>query len=98
MPDIKERRYTGRSWTYRMSIAGTLVSDAVAFGRDQFPYVTVEAVLPVGEQRARVRQRHELRLDRPQPGLPDYSDFISRGGARAQVSASSAASTSASVL
>ena len=33
--DVKERRYTGRSWTYRMSIAGTLVSDAVAFGRDQ---------------------------------------------------------------
>ena len=33
--DVSERRYTGRSWTYRMSIAGTLVSDAVAFGRDQ---------------------------------------------------------------
>ena len=33
--DVSERRYTGRSWTYRMSIAGTLVSDAVAYGRDQ---------------------------------------------------------------
>ena len=33
--DVKERRYTGRSWTYRMSIAGTLVSDAVAYGSDQ---------------------------------------------------------------
>ena len=42
----------------------------------KFPYVTVEAVLPLGRDRARVRQRHELRLDRPQPGLPDYSDFI----------------------
>jgi hypothetical protein len=33
--DVSERRYTGRSWTYRMSIAGTLVSDAVAYRRDQ---------------------------------------------------------------
>lgn len=33
--DVKDRRYTGRTWTYRMSVAGTLVSDAVAYGRDQ---------------------------------------------------------------
>ena len=33
--DVKDRRYTGRSWIYRMSIAGTLVSDAVAYGNDQ---------------------------------------------------------------
>ena len=33
--DVRERRYTGRSWTYRMSTAGMLVSDATAFGRDQ---------------------------------------------------------------
>ena len=33
--DVAERRYTGRNWIYRMSIPGTLVSDAVAYGRDQ---------------------------------------------------------------
>jgi glycerophosphoryl diester phosphodiesterase len=33
--DVSQRRYTGRSWIYRMSVDGTLVSDAVAFGRDQ---------------------------------------------------------------
>jgi hypothetical protein len=33
--DVKERRYTGRNWIYRMSIPGTLVSDAVAYGNDQ---------------------------------------------------------------
>ena len=33
--DIKERRYTGRTWTYRMSIPTTFVSDAVAYGKDQ---------------------------------------------------------------
>ena len=33
--DVVERRYTGRNWIYRMSIPGTLVSDAVAYGRDQ---------------------------------------------------------------
>ena len=33
--DVSERRYTGRNWIYRMSIPGTLVSDAVAYGRDQ---------------------------------------------------------------
>jgi glycerophosphoryl diester phosphodiesterase len=33
--DIKDRRYTGRSWTYRMTEPSTFVSDAVAFGRDQ---------------------------------------------------------------
>jgi hypothetical protein len=33
--DVSERRYTGRNWIYRMSIPGTLVSDAVAYGNDQ---------------------------------------------------------------
>ena len=33
--DVRERRFTGRRWTYRMSGPGTLVSDAVAYGRDE---------------------------------------------------------------
>jgi hypothetical protein len=33
--DLKDRRYTGRSWIYRMTEQSTFVSDAVAFGRDQ---------------------------------------------------------------
>jgi hypothetical protein len=33
--DVRERRYTGRRWTYRMSRPGTLVSDATALGRDR---------------------------------------------------------------
>jgi hypothetical protein len=33
--DVSERRYTGRNWIYRMSIPGTLVSDAVAYSKDQ---------------------------------------------------------------
>ena len=33
--DVRERRYTGRRWTYRMSRPGTLVSDAVALDRDR---------------------------------------------------------------
>ena len=33
--DVRERRFTGRQWTYRMSIAGTLVSDATALGHDR---------------------------------------------------------------
>lgn len=33
--DVRERRFTGRRWTYRMSRAGTLVSDATALGRDR---------------------------------------------------------------
>jgi hypothetical protein len=33
--DVAQRRYTGRNWTYRMSIPGTLVSDAVAYSREQ---------------------------------------------------------------
>ena len=129
--DVKDRRYTGRNWTYRMSIPATFVSDAVAFGGDQlivterdngqgpaarleegvrhrragrqartwqardrrparlkdkdgisltgarpgdfglgnpfkFPYQTVEAVLPLSATSC-VRQRHQLRLDRPEP-------------------------------
>ena len=39
------------------------------------PYVTIEAVLPLRRSRGH-RQRHELRLDRRNPALPDYSDFI----------------------
>jgi hypothetical protein len=33
--DVRERRFTGRKWTYRMSIGGTLVSDATALGHDK---------------------------------------------------------------
>jgi glycerophosphoryl diester phosphodiesterase len=33
--DVRDRRFTGRRWTYRMSRPGTLVSDAVAYGRDR---------------------------------------------------------------
>ena len=33
--DVKERRYTGRRWIYRLTQPGLFVSDAVAFGRDQ---------------------------------------------------------------
>lgn len=33
--DVKDRRYTGRTWNYRMGTTGLFVSDAVAFGRDQ---------------------------------------------------------------
>jgi glycerophosphoryl diester phosphodiesterase len=33
--DVSERRYTGRTWNYRMTQTGLFVSDAVAFGRDQ---------------------------------------------------------------
>jgi hypothetical protein len=33
--DLKDRRYTGRNWIYRMTQPNTFVSDAVAFGRDQ---------------------------------------------------------------
>ena len=32
--DTKERRYTGRTWIYRMTQAGLSVSDAVAYGRE----------------------------------------------------------------
>jgi hypothetical protein len=33
--DVRERRFTGRKWTYRMSTGGTLVSDATALGDDK---------------------------------------------------------------
>jgi hypothetical protein len=33
--DVRERRYTGKRWTYRMSRPDTLVSDAVALDRDR---------------------------------------------------------------
>ena len=32
--DLRERRYTGRTWTYRLTQPGLFVSDAVAYGRD----------------------------------------------------------------
>ena len=32
--DVRDRRFTGRRWTYTMSRPGTLVSDAVALDRD----------------------------------------------------------------
>jgi hypothetical protein len=44
--DVSERRYTGRNWIYRMSIPGTLVSDAVAYGKDQLMSTTPEEYLP----------------------------------------------------
>ena len=111
--DVKDRRYTGRSWIYRMSIAGTLVSDAVAYSRDQLilterdngegpdavwkkapaarqrqgrdlrepdpprrlrPRQPVQVPVPdrrgraaFVRERTRVRQRHQFRVDRPQP-------------------------------
>ena len=138
--DVRERRFTGRRWTYRMSVAGTLVSDATALGDDRlivlerdnnqgpaaawkraftipvpgrhealekkqvvdllalrdphlislparpgdfglgdpfsFPYVTVEAVLPLsGDELAIVNDTNFGSTGR-NPGLPDYSDFI----------------------
>jgi hypothetical protein len=33
--DVRERRFTGRTWTYRMSRTGTLVSDATALDGDR---------------------------------------------------------------
>ena len=33
--DVRERRFSGRRWTYRMSTGGTLVSDATALGHDR---------------------------------------------------------------
>jgi hypothetical protein len=33
--DVRERRFTGKQWTYRMSRPGTLVSDATALDRDR---------------------------------------------------------------
>jgi hypothetical protein len=138
--DVRERRFTGRRWTYRMSREGTLVSDAVAYDgkhlivlerdnfegpeadwkraftidvpgrreviekeqivdllaiRDpheislparpgdfglgdpfEFPYVTVEAVLPVrGDELAFVNDTNFGSTGRNDT-LPDYSDFI----------------------
>jgi hypothetical protein len=138
--DVRERRFTGRTWTYRMSRENTLVSDAVAYGRrhlivlerdneqgpaaawkrafltdvpgrsavigkDQivdllnirdpheislparpgdfglgdpfeFPYQTVESVLPVEEDvLAFVNDTNFGSMGR-NPALPDYSDFI----------------------
>ena len=49
----------------------------------KMPYQTIEAVLPVGGERARDRQRHELRLDGPQPVAAGLQRLHPRAGARA---------------
>ena len=49
----------------------------------RMPYQTIEAVLPVGGERARDRQRHELRLDGPQPVAAGLQRLHPRAGARA---------------
>jgi hypothetical protein len=138
--DVRERRFTGRRWTYRMSRTGTLVSDAVAYDsnnlivlerdnfegpaadwkrafmidvpgrreviekeqivdllniRDpheislparpgdfglgdpfEFPYVTVEAVLPVGGDELAFVNDTNFGSNGRNPILDDYSDFI----------------------
>ncbi|MDP9133817.1 MAG: esterase-like activity of phytase family protein [Actinomycetota bacterium] len=138
--DVRARRFTGRMWTYRMSRADTLVSDATVLdrkhlivlerdnnqgpaaqwkraflthtpGRDavldkeqivdllalrdrnlislparpgdfglgdpfSFPYVTVEAVLPVSRDRLAFVNDTNFGSTGRNPALPDYSDFI----------------------
>ncbi len=138
--DLRERRYTGRTWTYRMSRPGTLVSDAVALdrrhlvvlerdnfqgpaaewkraflvsvpGREpvlaktelvdlldirdpegislpgrpgdfglgdpfEFPYVTVESVLPLRGGRLAFVNDTNFGSTGRNADLPDYSDFI----------------------
>jgi hypothetical protein len=138
--DVRERRFTGRTWNYRMSRAGTLVSDAVALdgerlivlerdndqgpaadwkraflievpgrrkdiskreivdllairdpdeislpGRSgdfglgdpfEFPYQTVEAVLPLGGGELAFVNDTNFGSTGRNPNLPDYSDFI----------------------
>jgi hypothetical protein len=141
--DISQRRYTGRTWSYRMKVTGTLVSDAVALDHDQLivtesdnnqgaaaawkkaflvdapdrkPVLakrelvdlldigdpdklslrggrlrarrSVQVSLPDGRggaaarpRQARVRQRHQLRLDRPQPVAARLQRLHPREGA-----------------
>jgi hypothetical protein len=138
--DVRERRFTGKRWTYRMSRPGTLVSDATALDRDRiivterdnaqgpaaewkkaflidtpgrrqvldkeeivdlldirdpnlislparpgdfglgdpfaFPYVTVEAVLPLGGNDLAFVNDTNFGSTGRNPNLPDYSDFI----------------------
>ena len=138
--DVRERRFTGKRWTYRMSGPGTLVSDATALDRDRiivterdneqgpaaawkkaflidtpgrkpvlakeeivdlldirdkdlislparpgdfglgdpfsFPYVTVEAVLPLGRNELAFVNDTNFGSTGRNPNLPDYSDFI----------------------
>jgi hypothetical protein len=140
--DVRERRFTGRRWTYRMTAPiTTLPSDAVALDRDhlivlerdndqgpaamwkrafvidvprggprtlpkkhivdlldvrdehlislparpgdfglgdpfKFPYVTVEAVLPLGQGELAIVNDTNFGSTGRNPGLPDYSDFI----------------------
>jgi hypothetical protein len=138
--DVRERRFTGKKWTYRMSIGGTLVSDATALGHDKlivlerdnnqgpaaawkraftipvpgrkgvlekrqvldllnvrdphrislpgrpgdfglgdpfsFPYVTVEAVLPLSGGELAIVNDTNFGSTGRNAALPDYSDFI----------------------
>jgi hypothetical protein len=138
--DVRERRFSGKRWTYRMSEPGTLVSDATALDRDRivvterdneqgpaaawkkafvidtpghkpvlakeeivdlleirdrdlislparpgdfglgdpfaFPYVTVEAVLPLGGNELAFVNDTNFGSTGRNPNLPDYSDFI----------------------
>jgi hypothetical protein len=137
---VKDRRFTGRKWTYTMSRPGTLLSDATALDRDHIvtlerdnnqgpaaawkrafviptpgdqqnlqkrqvldllnirdphtislpgrpgdfglgdpfamPYVTIEAVLPVGGHRLAIVNDTNFGSTGRNPNLPDYSDFI----------------------
>ena len=138
--DVRARRFTGRTWTYRMSRPDTLVSDATVLDRKRiivlerdngqgpaaqwkraflidtpgrqavlekeqivdllalrdrkaislparpgdfglgdpfsFPYVTVEAVLPVSRDRLAFVNDTNFGSTGRNPALPDYSDFI----------------------
>jgi len=139
--DVKERRYTGKRWTYRMSRTSTFVADAVALDADtlivlerdnnqgaaadwkrgftikipkgaprtlpkdeivdllaikdrnlislparpgdfglgnpfEFPYQTVEAVLPLGGNDLAFVNDTNFGSTGRNPNLPDYSDFI----------------------
>ena len=138
--DVRERRFTGRSWTYRMSREGTFVADVTALdgerlivlerdngqgeaadwkrafvidvpnrrpviekkqvvdllairdpkeislpGRPgdfglgdpfQFPYQTVESVLPLGGNDLAFVNDTNFGSTGRNPNLPDYSDFI----------------------
>jgi hypothetical protein len=137
---VKDRRFTGRKWTYTMSRPDTLLSDATVLDRDhivtlerdnnqgpaaewkrafviptpghqpnlekrqvldlldirdpnkislparpgdfglgdpfKMPYVTIEAVLPVGDERLAIVNDTNFGSTGRNPGLPDYSDFV----------------------
>ena len=145
--DVKERRYTGRNWIYRMTHPGHVrlrrgrlrprpadrhrarqrpgpgrgleegfvidvpgnrpniqkreivdlldINDKDGISENpirpgdfglgnpfKFPYQTVEAVLPLSGERARVRQRHQFRVDRPEPEPAGLQRLHHRQGAR----------------